>query len=209
VTKPSLAELAPATFLLWRFGFAAVVLLAVSARRVRALSRADRWRDVVLGGLLAAGFLLQTTGLQVTAAGSRASSPGGSFTTGALLTLAGAAGHITTLSAWATPTNAVGVTTASVGVAAGVCGARSLLAVLQTSGAWVAVLWVALVATCLVLAVQAWAQGALTATSAAVIMTGRRVAALAHPDLPSPSPRRRAVRRTTPPATTARPPRPR
>jgi len=69
VTKPSLAELAPATFLLWRFGFAAVVLLAVSARRVRALSRTDRWRDVVLGGLLAAGFLLQTTGLQGTAAG--------------------------------------------------------------------------------------------------------------------------------------------
>ena len=32
-------------------------------------------------------------------------------------------------------------------------------------------LWVALVATCLGLAVQAWAQGALTATSAAVIMT--------------------------------------
>ena len=69
VTKSSLTELAPATFLLWRFGVAAVVLLAVSARRTLALSRTDRWRGVVLGMLLGGGFLLQTTGLQHTSAG--------------------------------------------------------------------------------------------------------------------------------------------
>jgi drug/metabolite transporter (DMT)-like permease len=219
VTKSSLTELAPATFLLWRFGVAAVVLLAVSARRTLALRRTDRWRGVVLGVLLGGGFLLQTTGLQHTSAGLSGfltgssvvmvpvlasivfstrvtaqgwlavglsavglvlltSGPGSSFTTGALLTLAGAAGfagHITSLSAWATPTNAVGVTTVSVVVAAAVCTVWSVLAgqftVPRSAGTWAAVLWVALVATCLGLAVQAWAQGALTATSAAVIMT--------------------------------------
>ena len=219
VTKSSLTELAPATFLLWRFGVAAVVLLAVSARRTRALSRTDRWRGVALGVLLGGGFLLQTTGLQHTSAGLSGfltgssvvmvpvlasilfstrvttqgwlavglsavglvlltSGPGATFSTGALLTLAGAAGfagHITSLSAWATPSNAVGVTTVSVVVAAGVCTAWSVLAdqfvVPRSTGAWAAVLWVAVVATCLGLAVQAWAQGALTATSAAVIMT--------------------------------------
>ena len=219
VTKSSLTELAPATFLLWRFGVAAVVLLAVSARRTLALSRTDRWRGVVLGVLLGGGFLLQTTGLQHTSAGLSGfltgssvvmvpvlasivfstgvtaqgwlavglsavglvlltSGPGSSFTTGALLTLAGAAGfagHITSLSAWATPKNAVGVTTVSVVVAAAVCTVWSVLAgqfaVPRSAGTWAAVLWVALVATCLGLAVQAWAQGALTATSAAVIMT--------------------------------------
>lgn len=39
------------------------------------------------------------------------------------------------------------------------------------SATWAAVLWVAVVATCLGLALQAWAQGALSATSSAVIMT--------------------------------------
>jgi drug/metabolite transporter (DMT)-like permease len=219
VTKSSLGELAPATFLLWRFGVAAVVLLAVSARRTRGLTRPDRWRGVALGVLLGGGFLLQTTGLQDTSAGLSGfltgssvvmvpvlasvvlstrvtaqgwlavglsavglvlltSGPGAGFSAGAVLTLAGAAGfagHITALSAWATPSNAVGITTVSVVVAAGTCAVWSALtgqlAAPRSPGAWAAVLWVALVATCLGLAVQAWAQGALTATSAAVIMT--------------------------------------
>lgn len=219
VTKSSLGELAPATFLLWRFGVAAVVLLAVSARRSLALSPTDRRRAVLLGLFLGGGFLLQTTGLQHTSAGlsgfltgssvvmvpvlasvalsSRVtrqgwlavglsavglvlltSGPQASLTAGALLTLAGAAGfagHITALSAWATPSNAVGVTTVSVAVAAVLSGgwsaATGQLDAPRTPGAWAAVLWVALVATCLGLAIQAWAQGALSATSAAVIMT--------------------------------------
>lgn len=219
VTKGALDELAPATFLVWRFGIAALVLVVVSTRRVRALSRTDRWRAVVLGVWLGVGFLLQTTALQHTSAGMSGfltgssvvmvpvlasiffagrvtaqgwvavalsaaglalltSTPGTALDTGALLTLAGAlafAGHITSLSAWATPSNAVGVTTVSVVVAAALSAAWALpsgqLALPSTPDAWVAVLWVALVATCLGLAVQAWAQGALSATSAAVIMT--------------------------------------
>ena len=153
VTKASLDELAPATFLAWRFGIAAVVLLAVSARRTRSLSAQDLRRAGGLGLLLGAGFLLQTTGLRDTSAGlsgfltgssvvmvpvvasvlfgSRVGRSGwlavglsmvglvlltgggspASLTGGAAITLLGAAcfaGHITGLSEWATPANAVG-----------------------------------------------------------------------------------------------------
>ncbi|MGZ5403420.1 MAG: DMT family transporter [Nocardioides sp.] len=97
---------------------------------------------------------------------------------GAALTLAGAVaitGHITGLSQWATPRNALGLTAWSVAVAAGVCA----IAAWTTGGvsappsrsAWLAVSYLALVATCLGFAAQAWAQSALTATRAAVIMT--------------------------------------
>ena len=157
VTKSSLPELAPASFLLWRFGIAAVVLLLVSARRTFALPSTDLRRGVALG---------------VT------SGPGASLTAGALLTLIGAlafAGHITALSEWATPANALGVTTVSVAVATVLCGAAALvtgdLSAPRSVPAWASVLYVALIATCVGLAVQAWAQGALSAVTAAVIMT--------------------------------------
>ena len=136
-----------------------VVASVVFSTRVRP----QGWLAV---GLSAAGLVLLTAG------------PGGTLTAGALLTLAGAAGfagHITALSSWATPSNAVGITTVSVVVAAVLCGSWSALAgqlaVPSSRAAWASVLWVAVVATCLGLAVQAWAQGALSATSAAVIMT--------------------------------------
>jgi drug/metabolite transporter (DMT)-like permease len=103
---------------------------------------------------------------------------GGTVSTGALVTLLGAAcfaGHITALGEWATPTNAAGVTTVSVGVAALLCAVASSFvdgpAAPSSGAAWASVLYVALVATCLGLAVQAWAQSALSAVSAAVIMT--------------------------------------
>jgi drug/metabolite transporter (DMT)-like permease len=219
VTKSSLPELAPASFLLWRFGIAAVVLLLVSARRTFALPSTDLRRGVALGVFLGTGFLLQTTGLQDTSAGlsgfltgssvvmvpvvasvvfaspvSRSgwvavglsgvglvlltSGPGASLTVGAVLTLIGAlafAGHITALSEWATPANALGVTTVSVAVATVLCGAAALvtgdLSAPRSVPAWTSVLYVALIATCVGLAVQAWAQGALSAVTAAVIMT--------------------------------------
>ncbi len=219
VTKASLDELAPATFLAWRFGIAAVVLLAVSARRTRSLSAQDLRRAGGLGLLLGAGFLLQTTGLRDTSAGlsgfltgssvvmvpvvasvlfgSRVGRSGwlavglsmvglvlltgggsASLTGGAAITLLGAAcfaGHITGLSEWATPANAVGVTTVSVVVAAVVSAGAALLtgqlSVPASTAAWSSVVYVALVATCLGLAVQAWAQGALSAVTAAVVMT--------------------------------------
>ena len=122
VTKPSLAELAPATFLLWRFGFAAVVLLAVSARGFGPCRAPTGGAVSCWAGCSRLGSCSRRRDCRAPPQGSRASSPGGSLRTGALLTLTGAAGHITALSAWATPTNAVGVTTASVGVAAGVWG---------------------------------------------------------------------------------------
>ena len=219
VTKSSLDELAPATFLAWRFGVAAVVLLAVTLRRTLALRREDVRRALGVGVLLGSGFLLQTTGLQHTSAGLSGfltgssvvmvplvasvvfghdvprtgwvaaglsaaglvlltSGPGGAVTAGALVTLLGAgcfAGHITSLGEWATPTNAVGLTTVSVAVAAVLCALAAVVAdgprVPPSAAAWSSVLYVALVATCVGLAVQAWAQSALSAVTAAVIMT--------------------------------------
>jgi drug/metabolite transporter (DMT)-like permease len=69
VTKQSLEQLAPATFLAWRFGLAAVVLVLARPAKVRGLSQRDRRAGLVLGLLLGAGFLLQTIGLQTTASG--------------------------------------------------------------------------------------------------------------------------------------------
>lgn len=68
VTKQSLEHLAPATFLAWRFGLAAIALVSARPAKLR-LSRRDSRAGLVLGLLLGAGFLLQTLGLQSTAAG--------------------------------------------------------------------------------------------------------------------------------------------
>ena len=219
VTKGSLDDLAPATFLAWRFGLAAVVLLVVRPARVRALTRVELWRGVVLGLLLGSGFVLQTVGLSTTTAGlsgfltgvsviltpvlaaaafdasvGRAGwlavgvgavglilltrGEGTGLSLGAALTLFGAvcfAGHITCLSEWATPGNAYGLTAWSVSVAAALCAAVAVLNRQATSPAtdatWLSLVYLALVATCLGLGVQAWAQSALTATTAAVVMT--------------------------------------
>lgn len=104
--------------------------------------------------------------------------PGETLTTGAALTLLGAAGfagHITALGEWATPATAGGLTTVSVGVAAAVSAVAALaaggLSAPPSGAAWSSVLYVALVATCVGLVIQAWAQSALPAVTAAVIMT--------------------------------------
>jgi drug/metabolite transporter (DMT)-like permease len=68
VTKASLA-MRPASFLSWRFGLAAVVLVLARPSRTWLLTSSDRRRALLLGALLGAGFLLQTTGLQTTSAG--------------------------------------------------------------------------------------------------------------------------------------------
>ena len=59
VTKQSLAQIAPATFLAWRFGIAAAVLVAIRPAKVRALSSGERRRGLGLGLLLGSGFLLR------------------------------------------------------------------------------------------------------------------------------------------------------
>ncbi|WP_353509724.1 DMT family transporter [Intrasporangium sp.] len=220
VTKDSLDELDPASFLTWRFGIGAVVLLLVRPRAVTLLNRADQRRSAALGVALAAGFLLQTTGLQHTLAGVSGFLTGaaviltpvvaavffkeqvgaagwaavalsavgigvlaGGLTAGspvgAALTLAGAACfavHITGLSQWATRENALGMTTVSVVVAAVICGVVAAagvdgITVPTSATAWRAAAYLGIVATCIGFAVQAWAQAALTATTAAVVMT--------------------------------------
>jgi drug/metabolite transporter (DMT)-like permease len=218
VTKVSLPGMSPASFLLWRFGLAAAVLVVARPGRLRGLSKLERRHGLLLGVFVGAGFLLQTTGLQQTPAGvsgfligtaviltplvasvffgetvgragwtAVALSTGGiallvlrstSLTTSALLTIAGAgcfAVHIAALSRWATPHNAYGLTAWSVCVAAAlsavVAAAQGNLDGPPTESAWRSVTYLALVATCIGLVVQAWAQSALSATSAAVIMT--------------------------------------
>ncbi len=218
VTKQSLDEISPASFLVWRFGLAAAVLLLARPARVVELPAQDRGRAVVLGLALATGFLLQTLGLRETPAGvsgfltgtavmltpvvaaivfgdrvGRAgwlavvvcalglallAGGGTEASTGAVLTVAGAACfsvHIAGLSQWATPGNAYALTAWSVAVATAVCAASALLVggltLPPTAAAWGSVAYLALVATCLGFVVQAWAQSALDATTAAVVMT--------------------------------------
>ena len=226
VTKVSLPGTTPATFLTWRFGLAAAVLVLVRPGLVREVRPTDRRRALVLGLALGAGFLLQTLGLVTTPTGlsgfltgtavvltpvvaaacfgevvgrtgwtavgtavaglALLGFRGGGVTAGAVLVVAGAgcfAVHIAGLSRWATAGNAYGITAWSVGVAATVCAAvaalRGDLAVLPTLATLGGVLYLALAATCLGFVVQAWAQAALSATSAAVIMTSEPVFAAA------------------------------
>lgn len=219
VTKQSLTAIEPASFLTWRFGVAAVVLLLLSPRRVLALSRVERRRATILGALVGGGFLLQTSGLLSASAGlsgfltgasvvlvpvvarlafaERVPASGwlavalasagvallaggmtGGAALGAALTVAGAAcfaGHIASLSAWATGPNAVGITAWSVTVAALVSSVAALagggLTAPPDRQTWAAVVYVAVLATCVGFVLQAWAQSTLTATTAAVVMT--------------------------------------
>jgi drug/metabolite transporter (DMT)-like permease len=97
---------------------------------------------------------------------------------GALITLVGAtcfAVQIASLSQWATPANGYGLTAVSVTVAAVVCaGAGAIGGELSVPGRpeeWTALVYLAVVATCVGLLVQAWSQSQLPATTAAVIMT--------------------------------------
>jgi drug/metabolite transporter (DMT)-like permease len=101
-----------------------------------------------------------------------------SLSPGSLLTLGGAvcfAGHIAGLSQWASPGNAYGLTAWSVAVATLLSGTAALvgngLTVPPAVATWQAVAYLALAATCLGFVVQAWAQSALSATTAAVVMT--------------------------------------
>jgi drug/metabolite transporter (DMT)-like permease len=219
VTKDSLDRMSPPSFLVWRFGIAAVALLLFRPSVLRRLSPAEWGHALVLGGALSAGFLLQTTGLLHTPAGTSgfltgaaviltpvvgavlfresvggagwlavALSAGGIVAlaggataptpAGTALTLGGAACfavHIAGLSRWSTPQNAYALTASSVAIAAVVCLAVGLagrtVSAPASARAWLAVLYLGLLATCVGFAVQAWAQSALTATAAAVTMT--------------------------------------
>jgi hypothetical protein len=69
VTKQSLPEMSPASFLVWRFGLAAIALLVARPRQLVTLTRAELHRGLLLGVFLGSGFLLQTIGLLDTDAG--------------------------------------------------------------------------------------------------------------------------------------------
>lgn len=218
VTKGTLAGMAGAGFLTWRFGIAAVVLALACSSRLRAMTATDVRHGVLLGVFLAAGFLLQTAGLRgvsaalsgfltgtmvvltplaaavvfrerVSPAGWVAvlmamggiallTLPGWAVGLGAALTVGGAACfalHIAGLSRWATSVNAYGLTALSVAVAAGLCACAAItsggLDAPPSPSVWRSVLYLAVVATCVGFAVQAWAQSGLSATRAAVVMT--------------------------------------
>jgi drug/metabolite transporter (DMT)-like permease len=227
VTKDTLHSFEPSALLAWRFGIAAAVLTAVGWRRIGALNGTERRHGALLGSFLAAGFLLQTRGLESTLASVSGFLTGvsilltplaaallfderigrrgwaavllgalglvmlaGGVTAGSLLgatlTLGGAVaitGHITGLSQWATRDNALGLTAWSVIVAATLCAlvawVTGEVASPPGGAAWLAVGYLALAASCIGFAVQAWAQSALTAASAAVIMTMEPVFAAA------------------------------
>jgi drug/metabolite transporter (DMT)-like permease len=100
-----------------------------------------------------------------------------SMGTGELLTLASAglyALHIIGLGAWSTPQNAFGLSALQMVVITCVCGIGALpggFAVPSSTGDWVSVFYMALVAGALALIVQTWAQAHLTPTRAAIAMT--------------------------------------
>ncbi|MCB0901645.1 MAG: DMT family transporter [Actinobacteria bacterium] len=218
VTKDSLDTLSVANLLFWRFGIAALVLLAVAPGRWLHLTTTEWRRGILLGLFLGSGFLAQTEGLRHTSAAVSGfltglmvvftplvaaalfseritrrgwmavavataglgliSFNGFSLSPGSAITVLGAllfSLQIASLSRWATRENSYGLTAVSVAVTAAVCLVAAALGDGVTTPArtdeWVAILYLALGATCLGLVLQAWSQSHLTATTAAVIMT--------------------------------------
>ncbi|HSK25505.1 MAG TPA: DMT family transporter [Jiangellales bacterium] len=96
---------------------------------------------------------------------------------GESLTLASAALyalHIVGLGAWSTSKDAYGLAVLQMVVIAAVCAVGAVpggLVLPPTTGDWVAMVYMALVAGALALVAQTWAQAHLTATRAAVVMT--------------------------------------
>jgi drug/metabolite transporter (DMT)-like permease len=68
VVKAAIAHTPVLDFLAWRFLLAGVLLAAVRPRAVLRLGRRGATQGLVLGGVLAAGYLLQTYGLRSTPA---------------------------------------------------------------------------------------------------------------------------------------------
>ena len=96
---------------------------------------------------------------------------------GEALTLAAAvlyAGHIVGLGAWSTPHRAYGLAVLQMAVIALVCGAVTVpdgVVLPATTGDWLSIVYMALVAGALALLLQTWAQAHLSPTRAAIVMT--------------------------------------
>lgn len=82
--------------------------------------------------------------------------------------------HIVGLGTWSTPGNAVGLAAVQMAVIAILCtivSAPNGIGVPDTTGGWLSLLYMALVAAALALLGQTWAQAHLSPTRAAIIMT--------------------------------------
>jgi len=105
--------------------------------------------------------------------------------TGVWLTLAAAmlyALQIIGLSRWSRPGDTLGLSAVQMLAIAVVCGAATLPhgpALPPDPGAWLAVLYMALVAGVLAMILQTWAQAHLSATRSAIMMTGEPLFAAA------------------------------
>jgi drug/metabolite transporter (DMT)-like permease len=82
--------------------------------------------------------------------------------------------HIVGLGAWSTPQRAYGLAVLQMAVIALVCGAVTLpdgVVMPGTTGDWLSIVYMALVAGALALLLQTWAQAHLAPTRAAIVMT--------------------------------------
>ena len=180
MTKQSLPELSPASFLVWRFGPAAIALLVARARKLVTLTRAELHRGLLLGVFLSSGFSsrplvcwtpMRGVGLshrgrcRPNAAGGRALVQGARR--GCRLS------RSRSLDRWHGAADAAQRHRDPRGCAHSRRG--RLLRVTHlgavTATTWWSVTYLALAATCCGFVVQAWAQSMLTATTAAIVMT--------------------------------------
>jgi drug/metabolite transporter (DMT)-like permease len=204
-------------FLAIRFLVAGVAMALLAPRAVSRLTPVERRQGLALGAVYGLAQILQTVGLQHTAAsvsgfitgmyvvftplfaglllrtrvGAVAWSAVGLATAGlAFLSLDGLsigygealtlgsaalyALHILGLGAWSTARSAYGLSVVQMATIAVVClvaAAPGGMTLPPDRGAWVAVIYTALVAGCFALVVQTWAQAHMPPTRAAVVMT--------------------------------------
>jgi hypothetical protein len=76
VTKQSLPEMSPASFLVWRFGLAAIALLVARPRQLVTLTRAELQRGLLLGVFLVPASSFRPLVCWTPMRGCRAFSPG-------------------------------------------------------------------------------------------------------------------------------------
>jgi drug/metabolite transporter (DMT)-like permease len=174
------------------YGLAQILQTAGLSRSSAAVSGFVTGMYVVLTPVLAALLLRQRSPRTVWAAVALSTAGlallalrGLSVGTGELLVLASAAFyalHIVGLGRWSVPRDALGLSAVQMVTIALVCSVGALpggVVMPHGVGQWSGVLYTALVAGALALVLQTWAQGHLSATRAAVIMTMEPVFAAA------------------------------
>lgn len=174
------------------YGIAQILQTAGLSRSSAAVSGFVTGMYVVLTPVLAALLLRQRSPRTVWAAVALSTAGlallalrGLSVGTGELLVLASAALyalHIVGLGRWSVPRDALGLSAVQMVTIALVCSVGALpggVVMPHGVGQWSGVLYTALVAGALALVLQTWAQGHLSATRAAVIMTMEPVFAAA------------------------------